>query len=321
MTISIFHRATRRILNAVINLGEWFTGDARHYQIFFLTLFLLFGFLALQWDLNAANLVAALFTCLITQAVFTLFTTQDYRSLKSALISAMSLSLLLRTDDARIMMLASFLSIASKFIFRTTVYDHKGLRTGYKHFFNPTNFGIIVTMVTTGRAWISPGQWGSSGLLLFMIGLLGLLVLVRAHRLDTAVSFLITFAGLNYLRTVIVLGWKPDHFLHQLTSGTLLLFAFFMITDPVSTPSHPRARMVWASLIGALAFYLGNYGFVNGAPLWALFFLSPFTLLLDRIFTYRKFSWTEREPPEPTMPTAARASISNLFHHHKQQTS
>src|SRR6185295_6591856 len=203
---------------------------------------------------------------------------------------------MLKTNDAMVMVLASFLTIASKFVFTSriptvmlNVFHHllnirqipKQVRNDNKvrakHFFNPTNFGIIVTILLTHNAWISPGQWGSNGLLVFSIGLLGLVVLLRVKRLDTAIAFLFTFCSLSFIRSVVVLGWQPDFFLHQFTSGTLLLFSFFMITDPVSTPSHPYARIVWSMLVGLLAFYLATYQFVNGAPLWALFFLSPLT--------------------------------------------
>jgi Na+-transporting NADH:ubiquinone oxidoreductase subunit NqrB len=232
-------------------------------------------------EVNEANIIVTFFTCLITQTIFTAFTSKDYRSLKSALISALSLSLMLKTNSAGVMVLASFLSIASKFIFKLNG----------KHLFNPTNFGIILSILFTQNAWISPGQWGNEGILFFLIGILGLAVLVRVKRLDTAIAFLFIFCLLNFFRGVIFLGWETDFFFHQFTSGTLLLFSFFMITDPVSSPSHPAARIIWASLIGAVAFYLSNYQFINGAPLWSLFFLSPLTLLLDKIFVHSKFSW------------------------------
>ena len=179
------------------------------------------------------------------------------------------------------MMLAGLLSISSKFIFR-----FRG-----KHIFNPTNFGIIITILFTHAAWISPGQWGNNGLLVFSIGLTGLIVLLSVKRLDTALAFLLTFCLLSFIRSVVIVGWSYDVFLHQFTSGTLLLFTFFMITDPVSTPSHKHARIIWASLVAMLAFYLSNYQFINGAPLWALFFISPLTFFLDKLFVHRKFSW------------------------------
>jgi len=271
----------RSFLNIIQDFTTWFVSDARHYQIFFLSIFLGYGVSVLKWEVNEPNIILTFFICLITQATFIAFTTRDYRSLKSALISALSLSLMLKTNSALVILLASFLSIASKFV----------LKGNGKHFFNPTNFGIITAILLTQNAWISPGQWGNDGIIVFLIGILGLSVLVKVKRLDTALAFLITFCSLSFIRSVLVLGWEMDFFLHQFTSGTLLLFAFFMITDPVSSPSHPIARIIWATLIGVFAFYLANYQFVNGAPLWALFFLSPLTLLLDRIFVHSKFSW------------------------------
>ena len=146
-------------------------------------------------------------------------------------------------------------------------------------------------MLLTHKAWISPGQWGSDAMLLFIVGLLGLAVLLRVKRLDTALAFFGTFCALSFSRSVIYQGWPLDFFFHQFTSGTLLLFTFFMITDPVSTPSNKIARIVWAVLVGALAFYLQAFKWVNGAPVWALFFLSPLTILFDKLFKGELFSW------------------------------
>ena len=291
----------------ISRFGAWFIGDARHFQILFLSVFLFYGINVLRWETDAATLIVTFFTCLITQALFTALTTQDYRSLKSAFISAMSLCLMLRTNSVWVMALASLLSISSKFILRTKFSDGESAASVHKHFFNPTNFGIITTLLITGNAWISPGQWGSNGLFLFAIGLLGLVVLLRARRLDTAFAFLLTYGGLLFIRSLIVLGWEMDFFLHQLSSGTLLLFSFFMITDPVSTPSHPAARILWASQIGMLAFYLASYEYVNGAPLWALFVLSPLTVFLDKLFVHSTFSWIARQP-------AAASNTPSRFH-------
>lgn len=260
---------------------QWFTHDPRHYQIAFLGFFLAYGINILQWDADVIIYAAAFVSCLVTQYLFIVFKTKDLRSLKSALISSLSLSLMLKTNDPLVMCLAGVLSISGKFIFRFNK----------KHVFNPTNFGIIITMLLSGSAWISPGQWGNNGLQVFSIGILGLVVLLRVKRLDTAFAFLITFCVLSFIRSVIVVGWQADVFIHQFTSGTLLLFTFFMITDPVSTPAHKTARIIWACLVGLLAFYLSAYEFVNGAPLWALFFIAPITIFFDKIFLHSKFSW------------------------------
>jgi len=272
----MFH-TVRRIAGRIVS-------DARFYQILFLSVFLMYGIAVLGWDVDAWKFALTVGTCFITQLVFTAATSKDYYSLLSASISSLSLCLMLKTGVAGVVALAAFLSIAEKFVFRV----------GGKHFFNPTNFGICLTILLTGQAWISPGQWGNNGFLLLLIGSLGLFVLIKVKRFDTAAAFLISYVGLLSIRHIFYQGWPPDFLLHQLQSGTLLLFTFFMITDPVSTPSHPWARIGWAAAVGALAFVLQSYYFVNGSPLWALFMLSPFTLLLDRLFKHSNFKWTQK---------------------------
>ncbi len=270
---------------------QWFMRDARHYQMLFLTTFLTYGTVFLKWEMDPVSMAAAFAGCLITQYLFIALGMNDLHSLKSAMISALSLCLLLKTNDPAVMLLAATLSISGKFLLR---WRHPAIGSragGWKHFFNPTNFGIVTSIAITGNAWISPGQWGSDGLLLFGIGLLGLFVLLKVKRLDIAITFFAVFCLLTFIRNIAVLGWSADVFFHQFTSGTLLLFTFFMITDPVSTPSHRVARICWAVLVAFLAFYLATYEFINGAPIWALFFLSPLSVLFDKLFLHAKFSW------------------------------
>src|SRR6187200_376436 len=77
----------------------WFHSDPRHYQITFLSIFLFYGIAGLNWEVNETAILFTFFTCLVVQAFFTAFTTKDYRSLKSALISGLSLCLMLKTND------------------------------------------------------------------------------------------------------------------------------------------------------------------------------------------------------------------------------
>ena len=96
-------------------------------------------------------------------------TTKNYQSWKSAAISALGLCLLLKVNLLSTAVIAAVVTIASKFL----------IRRGNKHIFNPANFGIIVTILLTENAWVSPGQWGSSFLLVGLIGIAGLMVLWR----------------------------------------------------------------------------------------------------------------------------------------------
>jgi Na+-transporting NADH:ubiquinone oxidoreductase subunit NqrB len=261
--------------------AAWFSSDARHYQVLFQLTFLLFGMFALGWEISLLRLNIIILTCLAVQAVFIQFTSKDWTGLKSALITSMSLCLMMQANSIWTFVLAGVIAIASKFI----------IRIQGRHVFNPANFGILVALLATGDAWVSPGQWGSSGLLLMLVGCLGLVVLHKVKRLDTAFAFLIVFLGLNYVRNVLYLGWPTDFFLHQLNTGSLLLFSFFMITDPMATPLSRKARMIWATAV--LAWWLSAKAFIHTAPLWALISLSPLVPVFNWLMPGEKFKWTK----------------------------
>jgi Na+-transporting NADH:ubiquinone oxidoreductase subunit NqrB len=164
-----------------------------------------------------------------------------------------------------------------------------------KHFFNPANFGIITALIFTSDAWVSPGQWGDEWwyALLFMGA--GGLILRRVGRWDTTVAFLGVYASLEAIRN-IWLGWTWDVCIHRLMSGSLLLFALFMVTDPRSIPNSRRGRVIWATCIAVVTFILRNYFFIPSAVFWALFALAPFTVIIDTFCQEKQFNWETNSP-------------------------
>ncbi|GAB4161977.1 MAG: hypothetical protein Fur0046_40530 [Cyanobacteria bacterium J069] len=269
--------------------------DARLYQIGFLGLFLLLGVGTRDWSLHPVMVLTAIATCLFTQAVCMaalslsseevsppLDADRLVASLPSALVTGLGMSLLLRVDHPLTMALAVMGAIASKFL----------LRLRGKHVFNPGNFGIVMALLWTGDAWVSPGQWGESGWygLLFLGA--GGLVLQKVGRWDTSAAFLASYAALEAVRN-LWLGWTWDVWVHRLTSGSLLVFALFMITDPRTIPNSRTGRLLWAGAIALLTFILRNVFFISTAPFWALFALAPLSLLLDWLLPAARFEWAQ----------------------------
>ncbi|MDQ3073193.1 MAG: RnfABCDGE type electron transport complex subunit D [Bacteroidota bacterium] len=255
--------------------------DARYFQILYLAGFMLFGIMSLGWESDILKYSAVFTTCIAVQMIGAWWTGKPYSSVKSALISALGLCLLLKSGSVYVLMLAAALSIGSKFVIR-----FKG-----KHLFNPTNFGIIITLLLCNDAWISPGQWGREAIMMYFVGAAGLMIIFKVGRVDVSLAFLVTFALLEYTRMVAYQGWETEVWMHKLLNGSVLLFTFFMITDPVTTPNAKGARLVWAALVAALTFYLSSYMFVHTAPVWALFFISPLTVIFDTLFKGRQFKW------------------------------
>jgi|JI10StandDraft_1071094.scaffolds.fasta_scaffold394863_2 Na+-transporting NADH:ubiquinone oxidoreductase subunit NqrB len=268
---------TRSILRPIAFLQR----DARHFQILFLGAFLLYGLLALHWDAEWQRYALILVTCFSVQALFIQWKGLAWNSMKSAAITALGLCLLLKAGSVWTLALGASVAIASKFLIRW-----KG-----KHIFNPGNLGIAAAVLLTGDAWVSPGQWGSGATLVFLVGAAGLMVVLRVGRIDTSLAFLGTFAVLDYVRTVLYLGWGSDVWMHKLTNGSLLLFTFFMITDPMTTPKAPKARLFWSAGIAVLSFVLSWRFWINATPIWALLIFCAFNPILDHLIHGEPFHW------------------------------
>jgi Na+-transporting NADH:ubiquinone oxidoreductase subunit NqrB len=265
--------------------------DIRDYQILFLGLFLVLGIGTRDWTLRPELIGVAIATSLATQWILSLVTGKEQMAnLRSALITSLGLGLLLRADCWTTMAIAAAIAIASKFIFQV----------GDKHFFNPTNFGIISALILTPDAWVSPGQWGEEWWYGLLFAGTGGMILQRVGRWDTTAAFLGSYSLLEAIRN-LWLGWTWDVYWHRLMSGSLLLFALFMITDPRSIPNSRIGRVVWAICIAGLTFILRNYFFISTAVFWALFALAPLTILLDVLWLAPRFSWQERETDVETL--------------------
>ncbi len=245
--------------------------DARLWQIVALSALL-------AWNIAGLSLGAALQPSLVAVAVSLAAEAAAARLAgragfdpRSPLITGLSLSLLLRGDALWIPTLAALLAIGSKFL----------LRVDGRHIWNPAAFGIVV-LLQTGHAWVSPGQWGNSAFFTALLAFAGILVLSRAARLDTTLAFLGAHALLLLARAAW-LGDPPAIPLHQLESGALLLFAFFMITDPRTTPATRGARIGFAAGVALLAHGLWFGEQMRPALYVALFTLAPLVPLLDRL--------------------------------------
>ena len=263
--------------------------DARYYQIIFLSLFLILGIGTRDWTLKIDLILVLILTCVITQLISTFVYKKIsqkteinvFSSLPSAIITALGLSLLLRGNHYSTMILAGVLAILSKFL----------LQFQQKHFFNPANFGIIAALLLTHDAWVSPGQWGEDWWYgLIFLGTGGMIV-KKVGRWDTTACFLAVYTLLEVIRN-FWLGWTFDVLAHKLMSGSLLLFALFMITDPRSIPNARNSRLIWASSIAILTFIFRNFFFLNTAIFYALFIISPLTILLDLIWSDTRFEWS-----------------------------
>ena len=269
--------------------------DPRHYQIAALAALLVYGVGWLEFDVPASRALLILGTAVGAQWACERAVGLPRFEPRSALISGLSLCLLLRTGDDLVAALGAVLAVASKFL----------VRVRGKHVFNPTNAAIALVVLLTGRAWISPGQWGDSTFFAFLIACVGGLVVWRALRSDVALAFLLSWSAL-LLGRALWLGDPLSIPLHQLQSGSLLLFAFFMISDPKTTPDARACRFFFGALVAAATFYLQFVLYrPSGGLILALFALSPLVPVLDRLWPRPRYQWpgsTKGASHAPVLP-------------------
>jgi enediyne biosynthesis protein E5 len=280
--------------------------DPRLFQIAALSALLAWGLAALDLEVRPVIAAVVLAAALGTQWAATRLLRLPRFDPKSALISALSLTLLLRTASPALAALAAVLAIGSKFTLRLP----SAAGGPPKHVFNPTNFGIAATLLLTERAWVSPGQWGAAALAAFAVACAGLLVVRRAERSDITWAFLAAYGA-------VVLGralWLGDPLaipLHQLSNGAFLIFAFFMISDPKTTPDSRAGRVLFAVLVAIGAGFVHFVLFRPNGLIWSLAALAPLVPVLDRVLPGRRYRWTAgADAPAERVPSASRAAAA-----------
>ncbi len=263
--------------------------DPRYYQIAVLSSLALFGAFVLdigiRWD-HGLSIVA---TALTVQFIASHWLRLPRFDPLSPLITSLSLTLLLRTDLVLVAMTAAAIAIGSKFL----------LRINDKHIFNPANVAIVTLVLLTDHAWLSSGQWGNAALGAFAVACLGFVVLTRARRAETTFAFLGFYAALLFGRAL----WLGDPLtipVHQLQSGALMIFAFFMISDPKTSPDTAVGRVLYGAVVASVAYIIQFVLYHPHGPIFALILCAPLVPSIDLLLEGRRYRW--REPVRVPVP-------------------
>src|SRR5213082_3577843 len=253
--------------------------DPRLYQIGALTALLLYGIFALDFDVTLFRAALLVAIAIGTQAVCSRIKRVAFDP-RSAAISGLSLSLLLRSESIALLIAAAVIAIGSKFV----------IRINGKHVFNPTNGAIVAMMLMSNRVWVSPGQWGNVAFFGFLITCIGGLVVNRAARSDVTYAFIIFWSALVIGRSLWV-GEPLTIPFHRLESGALLLFTFFMISDPKTTPDSRAGRILFAALVAFGGWYINYRLFRTNGILWSLAGAALVVPLIDFVLPAVRYSW------------------------------
>lgn len=143
---------------------------------------------------------------------------------------------------------------------------------------------------------IAPGSLGETSALLILLGGIWLLYrsIISWHAPVVMLGTVVVFAGVF---NVI----DPDHYLgvvEHLLSGGLMLGAFFIITDPVTSPSTIRGQLIFGFGCGLLTFVIRTWGLFPEGVAFAVLIMNAITSLIDYYIRPRLYGYTRSGHPQ-----------------------
>jgi len=92
------------------------------------------------------------------------------------------------------------------------------------------------------------------------------------------------------LATVLILGYIVGaDGLYQILAGGVMLGAFFMATDWVTSPMYTWGQVVYGLIIGVCIVLIRVYGGPTGAVAYSIIIGNCFVILLDKVFKPKRF--------------------------------
>jgi Na+-translocating ferredoxin:NAD+ oxidoreductase RnfD subunit len=223
-----------------------------------------------DFDLSIAQILVSLLTCAVLEVSIAFRRQRVLMWPASALLTGNGVAFVLRVPGTEH---GDWWSMHGWWIFAGTAAV--ALLSKYlivfrgRHIFNPSNFGLVLCFLLIGpeRAdplafWWGPmSVWLALALVLIVGG--GLAILRRLRLVAIAVGFWLTFAaGIAILAASgheMTAAWHlgaiggVDLWWLLVTSPEILVFLFFMITDPRTIPTSDTGRRVYAVSVGFLA--------------------------------------------------------------------
>ena len=216
------------------------------------------GQTAFDFQLSIAQILVSLVTCAVIEFAITFRRQRVIMWPASALLTGNGVAFILRVPGTEH---GDWWSMKGWWIFAGTaavsiLSKHVITWRGH-HFFNPSNFGLVLCFVLLGATradplafWWGPmSPWMALALVIILVGAFA--ILSRLHLLAIAVTFWITFAiGIAVIAAAghqMTARWHLgpitgfEFWRVVVLSPEVMVFLFFMITDPKTTPQEPQS--------------------------------------------------------------------------------
>ena len=251
-----------------VRLPTW--RDPRLHLAAVITTLQVLGQVALGFELSISQILAAILTCAVIEVAVVFRREQVIAWPASAMLTGNGVAFVLRVSGTRhgdwwstngigIFVATAAFALATKYLVR-----FRGA-----HVFNPSNIGLVVCFLLLGPSRVNPLDlwWGplSPALVVALtaIAVGAVAITVRLRMMGIVAGFWFTFAA-----CIGVLAWSGHSMTARwhvgpvagwsywwilLTSPEILVFCFFMITDPRTTPRGRVARVAFGASVAVAA--------------------------------------------------------------------
>jgi len=198
--------------------------------------------------------------CYITNFVIS-FTFNIAVNIESQFITGLILFLILKPisslEELKVFLIVGVVAMASKYV----------LAISKKHIFNPVAIALVIaSLLGYGSAF----WWVGSSALLIPVVIFGFFLLRKVQRFSMFAAFVVTslvsIAGYNLFKGFDI----PEALTLAVLSGPLIFFGAFMLTEPLTTPTKNKYRIIYGVFVGVLYGIQWKFGIVSSSPEIAL---------------------------------------------------
>ncbi|HTO00919.1 MAG TPA: FG-GAP-like repeat-containing protein, partial [Microthrixaceae bacterium] len=243
--------------------------DPRMHLAVVTTTLQVLGQVAFDFNVSIAQILITMAACAVIEFTITFTRDKTIAWPASAMLTGNGIALILRVPGTEhgdwwslhgwpIFVGTAALAMASKYIIR---------RNG-KHIFNPSNLALVVVFVALGESRVDPqvlwwGPWSVPIAIAFAVIIGGSIAITRRVKQGhSAMSFWIVFAVCTAVIAAsghsISANWHVgpvagfDYWRLLVTSPEVLVFLFFMITDPKTAPGGRVGQSIYGAGIAVV---------------------------------------------------------------------
>jgi len=228
------------------------------------------GQTVLGFRVSVVQILVAILTCAVIEVTWTFVSSRSLVWPASAMLTGSGVALIFRVIGTEhgdywswhgwyLFAIVAGLSLLTKYVIK-----YRG-----SHVFNPSNVGLVVAFVVLGSTRVEPldfwwapfGVWMAAAYLIIIVG--GVLITRRLHLLEMSAAFWITLAaGIGVVAAsghCMTARWSfapvcgSRFWWVIVTSPEVLIFLFFMITDPKTVPIGRVARLAFAASVALVS--------------------------------------------------------------------